>query len=377
MASIRLEGIRKVYREGAAHVAVDDASFSVDDGELVVLVGPSGSGKSTLLRMIAGLESITGGRLSIGDRVVNEVAPRDRDIAMVFQSYALYPHMTVRENLGFALRLRKTPRAEVERRVRAAAEVLGLDAILDRKPRQLSGGQRQRVALGRAIVRDPEVFLFDEPLSNLDAKLRVQMRAEIAALHRRLGATMVYVTHDQVEAMTLGDRIVVLHQGRIQQIDTPLALYDHPANRFVAGFIGSPAMNFFDGALVAEGGGLAFRAAGGGPAFALPEPWAARLRGYGEQEIVLGIRPESLYAARGRPADAPLAEAEFVVDGLEPLGNEVFVHAHAGAHTATARVAPQPLPAPAEPLSLALDLGRLHFFDPRTEESLAPAAREN
>ncbi|HEU0016252.1 MAG TPA: sn-glycerol-3-phosphate ABC transporter ATP-binding protein UgpC [Longimicrobium sp.] len=371
MASIRLDHVRKVYREGAAHVAVDDATFDVGQGELVVLVGPSGSGKSTLLRMIAGLESITDGRLYIGDRLVNEVAPRDRDIAMVFQSYALYPHMTVRENLGFALRLRKTAKAEVEKRVRAAAEVLGLDAILDRKPRQLSGGQRQRVALGRAIVRDPAVFLFDEPLSNLDAKLRVQMRAEISGLHRRLGATMVYVTHDQVEAMTLGDRIVVLNHGRIQQIDTPLRLYDHPANRFVAGFIGSPAMNFFPGAL-RDGNGLTFVADGG--AFELPVPaaWEGALRGHAGKPVVLGIRPESLHAPGSRPPSAPLADAPFVVEALEPLGNEIFVHARAGAHAATARVPPQPLPAPGEPLTLALDLGRLHFFDPESEQSLAP-----
>ncbi|HEX2203140.1 MAG TPA: sn-glycerol-3-phosphate ABC transporter ATP-binding protein UgpC [Longimicrobium sp.] len=370
MASIRLESVRKVYREGAVHVAVDDASFDVGQGELVVLVGPSGSGKSTLLRMIAGLESISGGELYIGDRRVNDVPPRDRDIAMVFQSYALYPHMSVRDNLGFALKLRKTPRAEVDRRVRDAAGTLGLDTVLDRKPRQLSGGQRQRVALGRAIVRDPEVFLFDEPLSNLDAKLRVQMRAEIAALHRRLGATMVYVTHDQVEAMTLGDRIVVLSGGRIQQIDTPLRLYDHPANRFVAGFIGSPAMNFFDG-VVERADGLVFRADGAAFALPLPAPWAARLGDSAGKKVVLGVRPERFHAA-GRPAGAPLAEIATVVEDLEPLGNEIFVHARAGSHPLTARVTPQPLPAPGEPLALAVDLGRLHFFDAETEQSLAP-----
>ena len=371
MASIRLEGVRKVYRDGAAYLAVDDASFAVGDGELVVLVGPSGSGKSTLLRMIAGLESITEGKLFIGDRLVNEVAPRDRDIAMVFQSYALYPHMSVRDNLGFALKLRKTPKPEIDQRVRAAAGVLGLEPILDRKPRQLSGGQRQRVALGRAIVRDPEVFLFDEPLSNLDAKLRVQMRAEISALHRRLGATMVYVTHDQVEAMTLGDRIVVLHQGKIQQIDTPLALYDHPANRFVAGFIGSPAMNFFDGRVTSDGG--AFEAAGGAFRIPLPDVWIQRLREHPAKDVTLGIRPESLHAQRGRPTDAPLAEAGFVVEGVEPLGNEIFVHARTGDHRVTARIPPQPVPAPGETVTLAFDLGRLHFFDHETERSLAPA----
>jgi multiple sugar transport system ATP-binding protein len=368
MASIQLNNVRKVYREGTAFTAVDGASFTVADGELIVLVGPSGSGKSTLLRMIAGLESITDGDLHIGERRVNDVPPRDRDIAMVFQSYALYPHMNVRQNLGFALTLQKRPKPEIEQRVKTAAGVLGLDAILDRKPRQLSGGQRQRVALGRAIVRDPAVFLFDEPLSNLDAKLRVQMRAEISALHRRLGATMVYVTHDQVEAMTLGDRIVVLHEGKIQQIGAPLHLYDHPANRFVAGFIGSPAMNFFEGRME----GAEFAAAGG--AFRLPigAPWMDRLRAYAGKPLTLGIRPEALYAARGRPADARVAPAAFVVDGLEPLGNEIFVHARVGEHVTTARVTPQPLPAPGEPLELAFDLGRLHFFDPETERSLAP-----
>jgi multiple sugar transport system ATP-binding protein len=367
MASIQLDNVRKVYRDGAAHVAVEGASFVVADGEFVVLVGPSGSGKSTLLRMIAGLESITDGDLHIGERRVNDVAPRDRDIAMVFQSYALYPHMSVRDNLGFALRLQKRPKAEIAQRVDTAAGVLGLGSILDRKPRQLSGGQRQRVALGRAIVRDPAVFLFDEPLSNLDAKLRVQMRAEISSLHRRLGATMVYVTHDQVEAMTLGDRIVVLHEGKIQQIGAPLHLYDHPANRFVAGFIGSPAMNFFegsiqDGAFVADGGAVRLPLGGG---------WMERLRGREGRRVTLGIRPEALYAARGRPADARTAPATFTVEGIEPLGNEIFVHGRAGEQRATARVAPQPLPHPGEPLELAFDLGRLHFFDAETQLSLA------
>jgi multiple sugar transport system ATP-binding protein len=367
MASIQLKNVRKVYRDGAAYVAVDGASFTVGDGELMVLVGPSGSGKSTLLRMIAGLESITGGDLHIGERRVNDVAPRDRDIAMVFQSYALYPHMSVRQNLGFALKLAKRPRTEIEQRVKSVSGVLGLDPILDRKPRQLSGGQRQRVALGRAIVRDPAVFLFDEPLSNLDAKLRVQMRAEISALHRRLGATMVYVTHDQVEAMTLGDRIVVLHEGRIQQIGAPLELYDHPANRFVAGFIGSPAMNFFEGAV--QGG--EFVADGGAFRLPLGASWAESLRAYDGKPVILGIRPEGLYAARGRPADARLGTGTFTVEGVEPLGNEIFVHARVGEHRLTARVLPQPLPAPGEALELTFDLGRLHFFDRETERSLS------
>ena len=370
MASVTLNKIRKVYQNGRAHVAVDNASFTVGDGEFVVLVGPSGSGKSTLLRMIAGLESISEGRLYIGDRLVNDVAPRDRDIAMVFQSYALYPHMSVYDNLAFGLTLRKTPRPEIDRRVQEAAAVLGIEKILERRPRQLSGGQRQRVAVGRAIVRDPQVFLFDEPLSNLDAKLRVQTRTEIAALHRRLGATMIYVTHDQVEAMTLGDRIVVLNEGRIQQIDTPLNLYNHPANRFVAGFIGSPGMNFFMGELTRDDG-LVFQAAG--DAFRLPVPatWADRLDAYVAQPVVLGIRPENLYAAHGRPAEAALAEASFTVDGVEPLGNEIFLHAHAGPHRLTARVLPQPVPSSGEPISLAFDLNKLHFFDSGSEHSLS------
>src|SRR5688500_9833697 len=251
MARVKLQGIRKIYPGQTAHVAVHGADLDVADGECIVLVGPSGCGKSTTLRMIAGLESISAGRLFIDDREVNDVPPKDRDIAMVFQSYALYPHMTVRENLAFALKLRGTQREQIAHRVDAAARTLGIESFLDRTPKQLSGGQRQRVALGRAIVREPKVFLFDEPLSNLDAQLRVQMRREIARLHQELAATMIYVTHDQVEAMTLGDRIVVMNQGHVQQIDTPMRLYDHPANRFVAGFIGSPAMNFVEGTITA------------------------------------------------------------------------------------------------------------------------------
>jgi len=287
MANVRLEGVRKIYQDGG-HVAVHGVDLVVSDGEFVVLVGPSGCGKSTTLRMIAGLESITAGRLFIGDRLVNDVPPKDRDIAMVFQNYALYPHMTVRENLAFALQLRKLPAAEIERRVQLAASTLGLDEVLDRKPRQLSGGQRQRVAVGRAIVREPAVFLFDEPLSNLDAKLRVQTRREIAKLHRDLGATMIYVTHDQVEAMTLGDRIVVMNAGRVQQVDTPLALYDRPANRFVAGFIGSPAMNFVEGTVSDR---RAFTARG--DAFVIPVGALAAQIAPGRQ-LVMGVRPEDI-----------------------------------------------------------------------------------
>ena len=247
MARVRLEGVRKIYTEGAAQVAVDRVDLDVKDGEFVVLVGPSGCGKSTTLRMIAGLESISAGTVKIGDRVVNDVPPKARDIAMVFQNYALYPHMSVRENLGFALKLRNMPADEIDKRVGSAATTLGLEDYLDRKPRQLSGGQRQRVALGRAIVRQPQVFLFDEPLSNLDAQMRVSMRREIARLHQELKVTMIYVTHDQIEAMTLGDRIVVMNKGHVMQIDTPINLYEKPKNKFVAGFIGNPAMNFANG----------------------------------------------------------------------------------------------------------------------------------
>jgi multiple sugar transport system ATP-binding protein len=376
MASVRLEGVRKVFGGPGGVVAVADATFEVADGEFVVLVGPSGCGKSTLLRMIAGLESVTAGRIFIDDREVSRVPPQDRDIAMVFQSYALYPHMSVAENLAFGLKLRKTERAEIERRVRSAAEILGIDPILDRKPRQLSGGQRQRVAVGRAIVRDPQVFLFDEPLSNLDAKLRVQMRAELSSLHRRLGATMIYVTHDQVEAMTLGDRIVVLDQGRIQQIAPPLELYDRPANRFVAGFMGSPAMNFIEGTLVRDRG-LVFRADHDAFELRIPDAWRLTLDHQAGGRITLGIRPEHVRAdpapdATARPdATAPVT---VVVDALEPLGNEIFIHATAGGHRLTARVPPRALAAPGEAATLYLDLRHLHFFHGETLEALRAEA---
>jgi multiple sugar transport system ATP-binding protein len=376
MANVRLDRVRKVFGGGTSGtVAVDDASFEVADGEFVVLVGPSGCGKSTLLRMIAGLESVSGGRIFISDREVSRVPPQDRDIAMVFQSYALYPHMSVGENLAFGLKLRKTAQAEIERRVSSAAEILGIQHILDRKPRQLSGGQRQRVAVGRAIVRDPEVFLFDEPLSNLDAKLRVQMRAELSSLHRRLGATMIYVTHDQVEAMTLGDRIVVLDQGRIQQVAPPLELYDRPANRFVAGFMGSPAMNFVEGLLVRDRR-LVFRADHGAFQIHVPEPWRPvldRASPGGETRMTLGIRPEHILA--GPTADdAHCAPIEATFEALEPLGNEIFIHATAAGHRLTARVAPQPLAAPGETAALYLDLRHLHFFDGETLQAVRAEA---
>jgi multiple sugar transport system ATP-binding protein len=370
MASVQLEDVRKVYDN--AFVAVHGATFDVEEGEFIVLVGPSGCGKSTMLRMIAGLETITAGTLRIGDRVVNDVAPKDRDIAMVFQNYALYPHMNVYDNMAFGLKLRKYPKAEIDSRVRQAADILGIEPILDRKPKQLSGGQRQRVAVGRAIVRKPQVFLFDEPLSNLDAKLRVQMRTEISKLHRQLSATMIYVTHDQVEAMTMGTRIVVLKDGHIQQIDSPLRLYDRPVNEFVAGFIGSPSMNFVTGRIVREDG-LSFRSDDRGFVLPLENGAVERLAGYVGREVRIGVRPEDLYVAGGSYVPSRSASASMLVEVLEPMGNEVFIYARAADSAIVARVAPQELPEPGEAIDLAFDLKKLHFFDP---ESGAAIGRE-
>ena len=356
MAKVTLDRLRKVYPNG--HVGVADASFEVADGELLVLVGPSGCGKSTLLRMIAGLETISSGELRIGERVVNAMPPKERDIAMVFQNYALYPHMTVAENLGFALKLRGAGKAEIALRVGEAAQVLELDALLDRKPAVLSGGQRQRVALGRALVRQPQVFLLDEPLSNLDAKLRMGMRVEIARLHRKLGTTMVYVTHDQIEAMTLGERIVVLKDGQIQQIDTPMALYAKPANLFVATFLGSPAMNILRGRLIQQADGLALDMGQGrrigldAAQSQVPVPWLQR-------EIAVGVRPEHLLPA----ADDEVASLTCEIEVLEPVGNEVFVNLRLGSQALVARCPPQALPGIGAPLPLRLAPGSLHFFD--------------
>jgi multiple sugar transport system ATP-binding protein len=369
MARVRLEGIRKTYQDST--VAVHGVDLDVADGEFVVLVGPSGCGKSTTLRMIAGLESISAGKLMIGDRVVNDVPPKDRDIAMVFQSYALYPHMTVRDNLAFALKLRGNSKAEIDTRVQQAANILGIHDFLDRTPKQLSGGQRQRVALGRAIVRQPQVFLFDEPLSNLDAQLRVQMRREIARLHQELDATMIYVTHDQVEAMTLGDRIVVMNKGHVQQIDGPMNLYDHPQNRFVAGFIGSPAMNFFDGRIVPDSQ-LQFVADGDAFTLDFPASPAQRLQGLEGRQLTLGIRPEdvsvapetgpTLFAGESTIVHPPIT-APARLDLVEALGNEVFIYASVGPHVITARIAPRPMPPLGNPITLAFDLAKAHFFD--------------
>ena len=358
MASVQLDKVRKVYPNG--FVGVADASFEVADGELLVLVGPSGCGKSTLLRMIAGLETITSGTLKIGDRVVNDVSPKDRDIAMVFQSYALYPHMTVAENLAFGLKLRGHDKAAIAARVEEAAKTLELDALLDRKPGLLSGGQRQRVALGRALVRKPQVFLLDEPLSNLDAKLRMSMRVEIARLHRQLDATMVYVTHDQIEAMTLGQRIVVLNDGKIQQIDTPMALYDRPANVFVASFLGSPKMNLLWGPLRDDNGQLRLRIADGVELPLAPDPaMAALLQAQVGRQLTVGLRPEDMHL--GADGDGPRLPA--TVEAVEPVGNEAFINLGCGGCDLVIRLPPYHLPQPGDRVFLGYVPERMHFFD--------------
>jgi multiple sugar transport system ATP-binding protein len=357
MASVCLDNVRKVYPNG--QVAVEGANFEVREGELLVLVGPSGCGKSTLLRMIAGLEPISGGTLTIGGRVVNQVSPVARDIAMVFQNYALYPHMSVAQNLGFGLRLRGTPRAARRRRVAEAADMLGLTNVLEQRPAQLSGGQRQRVALGRALVREPAVFLLDEPLSNLDARLRLSMRVEIARLHRRLGTTMIYVTHDQVEAMTLGERIVALDCGVIRQVDTPMSLYAKPADLFVAGFIGSPAMNLWRGRLC--GDRLARLELGNGNVLPLGVP-AAALRGRAGDEVVVGLRPEDFKLAQGAcRGDLPSLRAQLEL--IEPVGADVYLNLRYAGMALVARIAPQALPERGATLTFTFDPARLHFFD--------------
>jgi multiple sugar transport system ATP-binding protein len=357
MASVTLENVRKAYDSAPDTVVVRDVSLDVADGEFIVLVGPSGCGKTTTLRMIAGLESVTAGRLLIGDRVVNDVAPKDRDIAMVFQNYALYPHMTVRENMAFALELRKLAKSDIAARVTQAAAVLGLSDLLDRTPKELSGGQRQRVAIGRAIVRQPRVFLFDEPLSNLDAKLRLEMRREIARLHRELSATMIYVTHDQVEAMTLGDRIVVMNRGAVQQIATPRVLYDRPASTFVATFIGSPAMNLVAGTVSHS----TFRTATGALTFDAPS-----LSAHDGRALTLGVRPEHLMPTASGRAPARAAIVRTRLDLVEPLGSEVLLHVRSADGELTARVAPDVTPTPGSDVDLAVDLSNVHYFDPTT-----------
>lgn len=365
MASVTYE---HVYKRFGDVIAVNDLDIHVEDKEFLVLVGPSGCGKSTALRLLAGLEEISEGQIRIGDRVVNDVAPKDRDIAMVFQSYALYPHMSVYDNMAFGLKLRKMDKAEIARRVNKAADILGIEPLLKRKPRQLSGGQRQRVAVGRAIVREPNVFLLDEPLSNLDAKLRVQTRAEISKLHKELQTTFIYVTHDQVEAMTMATRIAVMNAGLLQQIDSPQNLYDHPNNKFVAGFIGSPAMNFFDARLVKDNDALYIDA--GEFSIQIPKDRAAVYVPHAGKAVTFGIRPEDIHNPEFTPPDIIPARVESKVDVTELMGNEVFVYLTAGKHSYVARVDPRSRYALDENVQLAFNLANMHIFDRETEQAI-------
>ncbi|MBV8492325.1 MAG: sn-glycerol-3-phosphate ABC transporter ATP-binding protein UgpC [Alphaproteobacteria bacterium] len=363
MAQVTMRSLNKKYDE--VH-AVKDVNLDIRDKEFVVLVGPSGCGKTTTLRMVAGLESITSGRVLINEKVVNDLAPMDRDIAMVFQNYALYPHMSVYDNMAFGLKMRKFDKAEIQKRVREAAEILGIHDYLARKPRQLSGGQRQRVALGRAIVRHPQVFLFDEPLSNLDAKLRVQMRVELKKLHERLGTTAIYVTHDQVEAMTLGDRVVVMRDGWVQQVGDPMSLYNEPANRFVAGFIGSPAMNFAKVRVTGENGSL--WAEGDGIRLKVPAHLSNRVGGYAGKPVTIGIRPEDMHIARD--SDPPELNIPAVVEVVERLGSEILLDVAVGPVTMVASVEPTARAKMHDQLQLAVNPERLHFFDSDTEAAI-------
>ena len=375
MAKVVIENLVKTYPEknGAGVTVVKDLNLTIEDREFMVFVGPSGCGKSTTLRMIAGLEEITGGTISIDGRVVNDVLPKDRDIAMVFQNYALYPHMSVYDNMAFGLKLRKMPKSEIDARVREAAAMLGLEPYLDRRPKALSGGQRQRVAVGRAIVRKPKVFLFDEPLSNLDAKMRVSTRAEISKLHARLGATMIYVTHDQVEAMTMGDRICVMSDGKLMQVAEPLTLYNQPANLFVAGFIGSPPMNFFKGTVRRNGDTLAFVETSSTAApltIALNETLARKASAHIEQPIVLGVRPENIHDASEDPALPPAQAPEVTIDVSEPMGSETYLHLTSGATSFIARVRPDRRYEDGHKLRVNFDLQRAHLFNATTGDAL-------
>ena len=366
MASVKLEHIYKIYDGGVE--AVSDVNLEIEDKEFIILVGPSGCGKSTTLRMIAGLEDISKGTLTIGDMVANDVAPKDRDIAMVFQNYALYPHMSVYDNMAFGLKLRKTPKEEIRRRVEEAARILDIDHLLDRKPKALSGGQRQRVALGRAIVRDPKVFLLDEPLSNLDAKLRAQMRTEISKLHLRLGTTFIYVTHDQTEAMTMGTRIVVMKDGIVQQVNTPQHLYDYPCNEFVAGFIGSPQMNFINAVVGKQDS--TYTLSFDGITLAVPASKSAELAKYVGREVVMGIRPENVYddmESIQRYANAMEAKVEVT----ELMGAEIYLYLTVGSASVTARVAPTSKAKPGDTIKIAFDLSKLHIFDKETEKNIS------
>ena len=378
MASLSFKHIYKKYPGGVT--AVSDFCLEVKDKEFIILVGPSGCGKSTTLRMIAGLEEITEGELHIGDTLVNDIAPKDRDIAMVFQNYALYPHMTVFENMAFGLKLRKTPKDEIARKVEEAARILDIAHLLDRKPKALSGGQKQRVALGRALVREPQVFLLDEPLSNLDAKLRAQMRTEIAKLHKRLGTTFIYVTHDQTEAMTMADRIVVMKDGFIQQVDSPQQLYLYPCNLFVAGFIGSPQMNFIesklvkiDGKYTVEFGSEDTKESRGRKFYVeLPESKVDEqvLAPYLNQEIIMGVRPESIHDEEMFLSTAKTGIIETTVDVTELMGAETYLYLNCEGINLTARVSPRSTARPQDVIKCAIDANRIHLFDKDTEKTI-------
>ncbi len=367
MASISLTNIRKVY-PGAERATIENANLEIKDKEFIVLVGPSGCGKSTLLRMIAGLEEITGGDLMIDNLQVNELSPKDRDIAFVFQNYALYPHMTVYDNMAFGLKLRKVPKAKIDQLIQEAAKTLNIEALLDRRPKDMSGGQRQRVAIGRAIVRDPKVFLFDEPLSNLDASLRVQMRSEIRKLHRELQTTMVYVTHDQIEAMTMGDRIVVLKNGKVMQFDTPINLFNNPQNKFVAGFIGSPSMNFLKGHLQANGDELIFRSEN--MQFALPEAFKEQLSTYVGSPIIYGFRPEYIYDKAHEKQKRLSSDVQIKITAVEPIGSESYLYFHyvgCPDQTFCMRTDSQYEYQIGDEVTVGVDIDRLRFFDKETE----------
>ncbi|MFA5059122.1 MAG: sn-glycerol-3-phosphate ABC transporter ATP-binding protein UgpC [Candidatus Omnitrophota bacterium] len=366
MAQVSLKNVSKIYKGGVK--AVDNVNLSVENKEFLVLVGPSGCGKSTTLRMIAGLEEATQGTISIGDRVVNDTPAKDRNIAMVFQNYALYPHMTVFENMAFGLKLRGYPKAEIVRRVQEAAEILGIKKFLGRRPRELSGGERQRVAVGRAIIRKPMVFLFDEPLSNLDAKMRVQMRTEIHKLRLRLQTTFIYVTHDQTEAMTMGDRIVVMKDGKIQQCDDPIAVYDNPANKFVAGFIGSPPINFLNGRIIKKERKYYFDE--GKFQVKLIEEMFDAIAPFEGKEVTFGIRPEDIYDKLFASEASPENTARATCEVVEPMGSEVYLYLNTGRHTFIARVGAHDRPEVNRDMDLVFDMSKVHFFDKETEKTI-------
>ncbi|MDD4910475.1 MAG: sn-glycerol-3-phosphate ABC transporter ATP-binding protein UgpC [Candidatus Omnitrophica bacterium] len=366
MAQVSLRNLTKVYPGNI--VAVDKVNLGVDNKQFMILVGPSGCGKSTILRMIAGLEEATEGDIFLGDKIVNNMPAKDRNIAMVFQNYALYPHMTVFENMSFGLRLKRYPKQEIKQRVNDAAEILGIKKLLDRRPRELSGGERQRVAVGRAIVRKPLVFLFDEPLSNLDAKMRVQMRTEIHKLHIRLQTTMIYVTHDQVEAMTMGDRIAVMKDGVIQQIDDPVSIYDFPRNKFVAGFIGSPPMNFMNGRIIQKDGKIYFDE--GKLQVKLVEDMHKKLTPYTGKQVIFGIRSEDIYDKLFVSEAAPENIVRVNCEVVEPMGSEVYLYLNTGVHTFIARVGAHDRPKVNQDMDVVFDMSKAHFFDKYTEETI-------